>query len=289
MQSENDAAVRTEPKPRFEGLVLRVRSALVLLPFVILPIWFGGLAFLGLLILACLAMAYEWTHLLQSPRARADAFILTGAVGTALIVSEFFSVSDGFAFLVSLLPAMAAYCLWRGDKLSALVGGLVYLGWPLLALHYFRQDTLGALLVGFIFLTVWGVDIFAMFSGKFIGGPKLAPRLSPNKTWAGLFGAMGGAALAACLGFVVVVGFGFGTAGFQGMLVLAVISAIVAQMADLFESALKRKYDIKDSGALIPGHGGVLDRVDGLVGVLMFLHVLVLVRGAPASMAIWNW
>ena len=71
MQSENDAAVRTEPKPRFEGLVLRVRSALVLLPFVILPIWFGGLAFLGLLMLACLAMAYEWTHLLQSPaRAR---------------------------------------------------------------------------------------------------------------------------------------------------------------------------------------------------------------------------
>ena len=128
-----------------------------------------------------------------------------------------------------------------------------------------------------------------MFSGKFIGGPKLAPRLSPNKTWAGLFGAMGGAALAACFSFLVVVGFGFGKADLTGMLALAIILAIVAQMADLYESALKRKYDIKDSGALIPGHGGVLDRVDGLIGVLMFLHLLVLLRGAPASTAIWNW
>jgi len=289
MQTEADEQEEVAQKPRFEGLLLRVRSALVLLPFVLLPIWLGGIAFLALLILACLAMAYEWTHLLQNGRARIDAALLTAIIGAALLISEFASVSDGFAFLSVMIPAMTGYCLWRREKLGSLVGGLVYLGWPLLALHYFRQDMLGALLVIFIFITVWGVDIFAMFSGKFIGGPKLAPRLSPNKTWAGLVGAIAGAMLAACLGFVVVVGFGFGTAGFQGMVALAIVLAIVAQLADLFESALKRKYDIKDSGALIPGHGGVLDRVDGLIGVLMFLHVLVLYRGAPASSAIWNW
>ncbi|MDA8625795.1 phosphatidate cytidylyltransferase, partial [Alphaproteobacteria bacterium] len=113
-------------------------------------------------------------------------------------------------------------------------------------------------IIGYILLSVWAVDIFAMFTGKIIGGPKLAPVISPKKTWAGLFGGMVGGALAAVLSFLTVVGFGFGQMQFTSLVLFAPLLAIVAQAADLFESAIKRRFNVKDSGAIIPGHGGLL-------------------------------
>jgi phosphatidate cytidylyltransferase len=130
-----------------------------------------------------------------------------------------------------------------------------------------------------------------MFSGKIIGGPKLAPKLSPNKTWSGMCGAVVGALVAALIsyGLINVVHAGGAAMNLTAMLILAVVLAIVAQSADLFESALKRKYQIKDSGNIFPGHGGILDRVDGLVGVLIGLHLLTLWRGGLVSEALWVW
>jgi phosphatidate cytidylyltransferase len=118
---------------------------------------------------------------------------------------------------------------------------------------------------------VWAADICAYFAGRVIGGPKLAPRISPKKTWAGLWGAVAGGAVVG-----LVVGYLAGSAGFLRLVVLGGLLAIVEQLGDLFESALKRHYGVKDSGRLIPGHGGVLDRVDGLVAASLCLTAIVI-------------
>jgi phosphatidate cytidylyltransferase len=112
-----------------------------------------------------------------------------------------------------------------------------------------------------LMLVVWATDSFAYFAGRIIGGPKLAPRLSPKKTWAGLLGGMAGAAVIST-GYAL-----YYLPNWVALALAAAALAVVAQLGDIFESALKRRYGVKDSGTLIPGHGGVLDRVDGLVTV----------------------
>ena len=160
---------------------------------------------------------------------------------------------------------------WR---VTPVVGGMAYLGWPLLAIAYFRDSASGGFVLLYIFLTVWAVDIFAMFSGKLFGGPRMAPRISPNKTWAGLMGAVVGASIVALITYYSANALVALTLTLPVILLLGGVLAVVSQMGDLFESALKRKYDLKDTGSILPGHGGVLDRVDGLIGALIFLHLL---------------
>jgi phosphatidate cytidylyltransferase len=135
-------------------------------------------------------------------------------------------------------------------------------------------------------VTVWSADSLAYFAGRIIGGPKLAPVISPKKTWAGLGGAVAGSALAS-LAFALI-------AGLPGLFLLAFLAgllAIVEQAGDLFKSAMKRHYGVKDSGRLIPGHGGVIDRVDGLVAVAMAAALIGLSRGGMeatgAGLLVW--
>lgn len=276
-----------EAKPKFEGLLQRVRSALVLLPFVIAPVFFGGWSFALLLAVVGVFMAREWAGLLQAKPL--DGQVLGGLTVFALLLGWANSAAEGLAFTIVAFFACLAFALLRGQRATPLAGGLIYVAAPLVTAQYFREDALGALVIGYVLLTVWAVDIFAMFCGKIIGGPKLAPVISPNKTWAGLFGAVIGAMIAAVLSFLVVVGFQLGQADFIAMLILAPLLAICSQMADLFESGIKRKYDTKDSGSIIPGHGGLLDRVDGLIGVLLLLLIVVLLRGGEVSHALWIW
>jgi phosphatidate cytidylyltransferase len=124
-------------------------------------------------------------------------------------------------------------------------------------------------LVFWVMVVTWATDIFAYFSGRSIGGPKLAPRLSPNKTWAGLIGGMAGAALA-----------GWGVARLFDLglpfVWLGAPMAVLAQAGDLYESWVKRRAGVKDSGAILPGHGGVLDRLDGLLAVSAATYVVLL-------------
>lgn len=124
---------------------------------------------------------------------------------------------------------------------------------PIISLWFIREDSLKFTI--WLFLTIWITDIAAYFSGRLIGGAKLAPKISPKKTWAGLIGA---------LLFTAIFGYHFG----EGSYILALLSSIIAffaQMGDLTESYLKRKYEVKDSGNMLPGHGGILDRVDGFL------------------------
>jgi len=138
--------------------------------------------------------------------------------------------------------------------------GIAYVGIALTSIAWLRTQDDHGLLVIWTFFAVWAMDVGGYFAGKGIGGPKLAPKLSPKKTWAGLIGGM---ILAAIVSLVISITFDLGNPflmPFAGALVAA-----VAQLGDLYESAVKRSLNAKDSGNLIPGHGGILDRVDGLV------------------------
>lgn len=161
---------------------------------------------------------------------------------------------------------------WPGRALW-LTSGLVYVAVPLITLIKLRQDDLKS--AAFSILVVIAVDVGAYFAGRTFGGPKIAPRISPSKTWAGLFGGMVFAAL------VLNLAYDRSDGGDRTQLaLLGAILAIIAQAGDFFESWMKRRAGVKDSGRLIPGHGGLFDRVDGLLAVIWFNFLWALVAGA---------
>jgi phosphatidate cytidylyltransferase len=272
-----------------EGLIKRVWSALAILPLVLLAVWAGGPALLVFLAIAGVIMSYEWVRLLASTRPRGDAIVLSGGLFALLLVAHLASPNDALRLLLVFLFVLGGMFWFFCWRVTPVVGGLVYLGWPLLAVAFFRDSASGSFVLLYIFLTVWSVDIFAMFSGKLIGGPQMAPRISPNKTWAGLMGAVFGAALVGLVAYYTANALVALTLALPVILLLGGVLAVVSQMGDLFESALKRKYDLKDTGSILPGHGGVLDRVDGLIGALIFLHLIVLLRGQSPLHSILVW
>ena len=276
---------------KFAGLLQRVQTAVVLLLILSAPVLLGGFWFLVILAIVGVIMAREWVGLLQSEDPGRDALWISLLMLNVLIYGYATSLADALALIVFISLVGAALSFKRGSRFTPVFGGLIYIAWPLAAASGFRDDAMGLMVIFYILVSVWAVDIFAMFSGKIIGGPKLAPRLSPNKTWAGMLGAILGALVAAALSYGLMVSFDDSglVPNVTALAVLAVVLAVVAQGADLFESWLKRKYQIKDSGNIFPGHGGILDRVDGLVGVLIFLHLLTLVRGVDISQALWVW
>lgn len=146
-------------------------------------------------------------------------------------------------------------------RIIAAAVGVVYMAATVISLLWLREAVAGgALLILFLFVCVWAADTGAYFTGRMIGGPRLAPNISPSKTWAGLAGGLAGAVLA---GY----GFALGIGAFAPLMALplALLLALASVAGDLFESAVKRHFAVKDSGRLIPGHGGVLDRIDGLL------------------------
>ena len=177
-----------------------------------------------------------------------------------------------FALLVAAV-ATAMYYEWmrmvRGWGLSWSIGGFIYAVVPALSLLWIRDRAdEGLALLLWVFIVTWSVDIGGYFAGRTIGGPKLAPSISPGKTWAGLYG---GVALASVAGaaWVLMTGMSY------WLLLFAPIFAVTAQIGDLFESAMKRRAGVKDSGNLLPGHGGFLDRLDGLVPVAVLTCLAV--------------
>lgn len=272
-----------------DGLMRRVWSALIILPVVLLALWAGGAVFSGFLALAGVIMSYEWVRLLASTQPRKDGFLLSCALIGLLLVAYLASPNDALRLLIVLMFILGGVFWFFRWRLTPVVGGMVYLGWPLLTVAFFREGASGGLVILYIFLTVWTVDIFAMFAGKLFGGPRMAPRISPNKTWAGLLGAVFGASLVAVISYYAANVLVALTLTLPVILLLGGVLAVVSQMGDLFESALKRKYDLKDAGSILPGHGGVLDRVDGLIGALIFLHLIVLLRGQPPLQSILVW
>jgi phosphatidate cytidylyltransferase len=241
----------------------RIVSSLVLATGALAATVFGGWVFVTMVVVAIAIMAGEWSRLAVEVRAPHSMLLAgTGAVpilavltlaagAPGLAVSTLAAGAVALALLALALPGWSA---WRA------AGGAFYLGAPALALVWLRAHEPGGMehLLWFL-VVIWATDICAYLVGRSVGGPKLAPCISPGKTWSGLLGGVAGASL---LGGLAAYALGAGhwlAAGVGGCL------AMVGQAGDLFESALKRRAGVKDSGHLIPGHGGLLDRIDALV------------------------
>jgi len=259
---------------RLNNLGLRIVSAVILGGIVLAITYFGGLVFHLMIAFFAGALLYEWLEMagqLAPQRTRLTLWLLLVATLIPLVLNLHAYVVVSVALLAMLL-ALLLETRRCGAWIS---GGLAYAVLAAVSVHQIRQGgTAGLAAVVFLFAVVWATDSFAYVFGRLIGGRKLAPSISPSKTWSG---ALGGALAA------VIVGSGVGRlmgiqAGFLLALSALVLSAL-SQAGDLFESAIKRRFGVKDSGHLIPGHGGVMDRVDGLVAAALALYLIGLLTG----------
>ena len=257
---------------------LRALSALVIfLPAAVL-IWTGGPGFSLFVLAIALALGWELAAVPRGGALRAEArrgfsggiadIVLYTAVGVPVVSAAAGQVLPGVA--AALIGAVLVILTSSREPTRATrAAGALYIAVACAGIVWLRQDALaGRELVVWLVLVVIATDIGAYFAGRAIGGPKLAPRISPQKTWAGLLGGMAAAALAG-LGLTVWQG---GPGVMEAMAVSAGL-AVVAQIGDLLESFVKRIHNLKDSSDLIPGHGGVFDRADGLLAVALVTFV----------------
>jgi phosphatidate cytidylyltransferase len=265
------------------SLRLRILSAVVLAPLPIAAIWFGDPLLSLLTITAAIVMAWEWGRLCGSGRLGTGGPVLVGVVGLAVVAASLLGIWAGA--LVALGGAILVWQTAAHYRASAplwLAAGTLWVALPCIILLWLMQSgSAGRGTLFWVFAVVWATDIGAYAIGRLIGGPLLAPRWSPRKTWAGLFGGMLCAALT-----------GWATAGVlrtTPVLPLVVVSAglaIVEQFGDLAESVAKRRFGVKDASSLIPGHGGLLDRLDGLLAVIPAVALLTLFGGG--SVLTWR-
>ncbi len=253
------------------NLHVRIISAVILGAIVLIVTYFGGIAFRVLAVVMGAAVYVEWRTITKQQSAN----LINRATELLLVLS--------FALLIAGMPPLFVFST---IALAALVGtaatviggasiwlplGILYAGIPAASLAFLRGDTsVGLLNVLILFGLVWSTDIFAYFVGRAIGGPRLAPSISPNKTWSG---AIGGAAAAVAVGLMIA--FRNGHAVNPLLPVIILLISVISQGGDLFESWVKRKFGVKDSGTMIPGHGGMMDRVDGLAVAATALYVAI--------------
>jgi phosphatidate cytidylyltransferase len=247
---------------------VRAVSAAVLAAAVLWLTWLGGTPFRLLVILGAALVYYEWVSMAGLRAAR----WALGGVALAILAVLLASAAAG-SVLLGILVAGVAVTLatgWAfGRDLSA-AAALAYAGLAAIALALLRgDDAAGLKAILFLFAVVWATDIAAYFTGKALGGPKLAPSISPGKTWSG---AIGGAVAGVAAGVATALWQRDGAPGFLALVALAL--TVVAQAGDLFESAVKRHFGVKDSSHIIPGHGGLMDRVDGLVAAGFTLYLI---------------
>ena len=281
------------------SLGLRILSALVLAPIAIAAAWFGWPWLAIVAAIAGAVMAWEWAGLCRAGRIGASGigaggigasgFVLIGAVLAAIAAQAAFGLAPAIEVsLVGAAVVLSTARLEQGGEPRWLALGALWIAVPCVLLLWLAGiNGTGRFTVLWIFAIVWATDIGAYATGRRLGGPLLAPRWSPRKTWAGLIGGAGCAALA-----------GWATArvlmyadplGISSVLPLVLVSAglaIVEQFGDLAESVAKRRFGVKDSSGLIPGHGGLLDRLDGLLAVVPAVALLTLIGGG--SVVTWR-
>ncbi len=262
-------SAKSSAKPRWRELAIRIVSALVLIPVVLIIIMLplDGMPFvrpwpfLLMLSIGVALLAIEWGWM-SAPTVGGRTAI---AVAAACLAGVFVGYLD-HPILSILILAFGALCAGlyayrlQSGWLDAAYGAL-YIGWPAIVLIWLRNTNHGIYWVFFAFLIAWGSDSAAYLVGKLVGGPKLWRRYSPNKTWSGFAGGMiAGMLTAGSLNDLTHL-FKHDTSA----LIVGLLGALSTMAGDLWESALKRRFGVKDAGTLIPGHGGLLDRVDGLM------------------------
>ena len=261
------------PERAKSSLKLRVVSALVAAPVALAAVWLGGWGLAIFAAAAAVLMSLEWSRLTGCDHPHWLPAAMIGTVLAAILAAALAAFGWAVGLILATAMAMTAGGFAQ-RRLAWAAAGTLYVGPPCIALLWLRGlEPWGLETVLWLFALVWAVDSGAYFVGRTIGGPRLAPSLSPNKTWAGL-GAGVATALLVCLGAAALTG-----AKLVPMASLSAGLAIVEQAGDLIESALKRHFHVKDAGRLIPGHGGLLDRVDGLVTTLLAVALLTMAAG----------
>lgn len=246
----------------YGDLLPRVVVGVALIALALGAVYLGGIAFALLAAVVVLLLYGEWCamHHVGRMLRLAGMFALAGAILFTHL---------GYPAYALVLVGVTALSLFFLARMAA--WGLLYAALPGIALVWLRAEPLGAQLVIWTLAIVWATDIAAYFSGRTIGGPKIAPSISPSKTWAGLGGGMIAAALTAWLlarQFGLDLNPAFAAA-------LGAVLAVAAQVGDFFESHLKRRAGVKDSGHILPGHGGVMDRLDGVIPVSILVAVAI--------------
>ena len=271
-------------------LKLRIASAAVIGPAALVLTWWGGVPFALLIVVCAALMMSEWTTIVMGPSRDplrlGQLALVAAAVAVAAFLGRFglpviHTISTVIAGLgvASALSMREARQQASGDDARRWAPwGALYAALPPIALVSLRDAPAGSWLILYLFAVVWTTDIAAFFAGRAIGGPKLWERVSPKKTWSGAIGGTLGAVVAGLL-----VAHFAGAARLGPVLGVTIVLSIASQAGDLFESALKRRFGVKDSGRLIPGHGGILDRVDGLVAAAVAAVVIATLHGGVAN------
>lgn len=259
---------------RWSDLKPRILSAAVLAPLALLCIWLGGAAFAVMVALIAGGLAFEWLGMCRQ-RSRLPAIMVFTALPLAVLVAAWVGIVQAVVLLVA---ATAAGIAVEGgfSRTHPLAFGVPYLGVGAVALIWLRHpQASGGVNVIVLLLIVWSSDIGAYMVGRAIGGPRLAPAISPGKTWSG---AVGGLIAAAITGLLAATFLTHGAPSWRPG-VFAVLLGVVSQAGDLFESQVKRHFGVKDSGSLIPGHGGLLDRLDAVLTAAPAAALLALMLG----------
>ena len=263
----------------------RALAAVILAPVALGVAWLGGPLFVSLLLAAAVIVFLEWRRIVGETRWTLRSYVPIATLAATAVMLLF----GGFAWALGTLAAGAAISAaigvvrGRGPWLAL---GAVYAGLLFLGLGIVRgEGAPGAAAIFWLLLVVWAADTSAYFVGRRVGGPKLWPRVSPSKTWSGAFGGLGGA---------IIVGIVFWALDLAGPLlpfiVLTAVVAIASMAGDLLESAVKRRFKVKDASRLIPGHGGLMDRVDSLVAAGLVCATLGLARGGDSvAQALLRW
>ncbi|EBA17722.1 phosphatidate cytidylyltransferase [Roseobacter sp. SK209-2-6] len=253
---------------RWADLRPRLISALVMIVVALLAIWAGGMVFALVIALCCGGMLWELTQMLAPRREETSLAIGAVGVGSVLVAALLPAI---LAFVVLLAPVALA---WKLIPVEARKRFVLFSLWIMLAGYAFvwMRCELGPIWLLWLAIVVVLTDVAGYFAGKIFGGPKFWPRISPKKTWSGTSAGWVAAALVGA-GFAAEFHLGF------GFVLASVLISMASQAGDVAESALKRQTGVKDSSALIPGHGGLLDRFDGMLGAAAMFLLLFVILG----------
>lgn len=258
------------------NLQMRVMAALVLAPLALAAAYFGGWFWAVLVTLTVVGLFGEWMMIIGNlkPNALMWGFAALGVAGLVLGYG-----STEIAHLIIALGLFAMFLFSAREHKSWSAIGLAYTAAALFSSILLRKDPVhGLQAIIFVFAVVWITDIMGYFVGRGVGGPKLWVRVSPKKTWSGALGGIIGSLIFAAA---------FAEAGYGSlmpMLALATVISIISQGGDLFESGVKRRFDVKDSSQIIPGHGGLLDRLDGFMAAILAAAIIGYMRGGVEHM-----
>lgn len=269
--TEGEAAPAANAEQGSRNLVMRVIAALVLAPLAVAIAYAGGWLWAALVTLAAIGLYVEWLMIVGA--ARATGVVASGVAALA-VAGLYLAAGRIDAALVVLAVGFAAVAALSRQARAWTVMGFAYAAAAELASVLVRLDQVqGFAALFLILLVVWVTDIGGYFAGRGIGGPKLWPRVSPKKTWAGAIGGFA-ASLVIAAGFAAL---GLGRTG--PLLLSGAVLSIASQLGDLLESAVKRRFGVKDSSHIIPGHGGLMDRLDGFVAAVVLAAIFGLLRG----------